>query len=108
MAVTAGGGFYSVSGLSLAGFALLALRFQLRGDERLWRETMVFAVNFAFAPALLLWGHLLWQALDVIPAYYVARGHGYVLAAGAAILTPTFTGFVQMMSSRETRSRLIS
>lgn len=108
MAVTAGGGFYSVSGLSLAGFALLALHFQLRGNERLWREAMVFAVNFAFAPALLLWGHVLWQALDVIPAYYVARGHGYVLAAGAAILTPTFTGFVRMMSSRETRSRLIS
>ena len=69
---------------------------------------MMFAVNFAFAPALLLWGVALWHWLDVIPAIYVARGHGYILAAGAAILIPTFTGFVLMMTSRETRSRQMS
>lgn len=42
--------------------------------------------------------------------YYNAadRGHGYVLAAGAAILAPTFNGFIGMMTSRETQSRLIS
>ena len=108
MAVTAGGGFYFVSGASLAGFALLALYFQKQGNERLWHEMMVFAVNFAFAPALLLWGHVLWHWLDVIPAFYILRGHGYILAAGAAILTPTFNGFIHMMTSRETRSRAIS
>lgn len=108
MAVTSGGGFYFVSGTSLAGFAMLALFFQRRGNNHLWHETMMFAVNFAFAPALLLWGVALWHWLDVIPAFYVARGHGYILAAGAAILIPTFTGFVLMMTSRETRSRQMS
>jgi len=108
MAVTAGGGFYIVSGVSLAGFALLALYLQSRGRENLWHEVMVFAVNFAFAPALIVWGHGLWYLLDVIPAFYTDRGHGYVLAAGAAILTPTFNGFIGMMTSRETQSRVIS
>lgn len=108
MAVTAGGGFYLVSGASLAGFALLALFFEKRCNERLWHEFMVFAVGFAFAPALLLWGHALWHWLDIIPAFDIARGHGYILAAGAAILTPTFNGFIHMMTSRETRSRAIS
>lgn len=108
MAVTSGGGFPFVSGASLAGFALLALFFQRRGKDDLWHEAMVFAVTFAFAPALLLWGIVLWHWLDVIPAFYIARGHGYILAAGAAILIPTFTGFVLMMTSRETRSRQIS
>ena len=69
---------------------------------------MVFAVNFTFAPALLLWAHGLWYQLDIIPVFYVDRGHGYVLAAGAAILLPTFNGFIGMMSSRETLSRAIS
>lgn len=108
MAVTSGGGFYIVSGLSLAAFALLALYFQSRGRENLWHEVMVFAVNFAFAPALIVWGHGLWYLLDVVPTYYADRGHGYVLAAGAAILTPTFNGFIGMMTSRETQSRVIS
>lgn len=108
MAVTSGGGFYLVSGASLAGFALLALFFQRRGQDSLWHEAMVFAVHFAVAPALLLWGITLWHWLDVIPAFYIARGHGYVLAAGAAILIPTFTWFLLMMTSRETRSRIIS
>lgn len=108
MAVTSGGGFYIVSGLSLAGFAMLALYFQNRGRENMWHEIMIFAVNFAFAPALIVWGHGLWYLLDVIPAFYIDRGHGYVLAAGAAILTPTFNGFIGMMTSRETQSRVIS
>ncbi len=108
MAVTSGGGFYIVSGLSLAGFALLALYFQVRGRAHLWHEVMVFAVNFAFAPALIVWGHGLWYVLDVIPQFYLDRGHGYVLAAGAAILTPTFNGFIGMMTSRETQARAIS
>ncbi len=108
MAVTAGGGFYLVSGVSLAGFALLALYFQTRGREHLWHEIMIFAVNFAFAPAIIVWGHGLWYLLDVVPQFYMDRGHGYVLAAGAAILTPTFNGFIGMMTSRETQSRVIS
>ncbi|MDG1168995.1 MAG: DUF2306 domain-containing protein [Sulfitobacter sp.] len=108
MAVTSGGGFYIVSGLSLAMFALLAVFFQMQGRDHLWHEIMVFAVNFAFAPALIVWGHGLWYLLDVIPAFYIDRGHGYVLAAGAAILTPTFNGFIGMMTSRETQSRAIS
>ncbi len=108
MAVTSGGGFYIVSGLSLTAFTLLAVYFQMRGRAHLWHEVMVFAVNFAFAPALLLWGHGLWYLLDVIPEFYIDRGHGYVLAAGAAILTPTFNGFIGIMTSRETQSRAIS
>ncbi len=107
MAVTSGGGFYIVSGLSLTGFAVLALFFQSRGRENLWHEIMVFAVNFAFAPALIVWGHGLWYLLDVIPTFYLERGHGYVLGAGAAILTPTFNGFIGMMTSRETQSRAL-
>lgn len=108
MAVTAGGGFYIVSGLTLTVFTLFALFFQMRGREHMWHEIMVFAVNFAFAPALLIWGHGLWYLLDVIPTFYIDRGHGYVLAAGAAILTPTFNGYIGMMTSRETQSRAIS
>lgn len=108
MAVTSGGGFYIVSGVSLTAFALLALYFQSRGREHMWHEIMIFAVNFAFAPALIVWGHGLWYLLDVIPAFYIDRGHGYVLGAGAAILTPTFNGFIGMMTSRETQSRVIS
>jgi hypothetical protein len=108
MAVTSGGGFYIVSGLSLSVFTLVALYYQVRGREHMWHETMIFAVNFAFAPALLLWGHGLWYLMDVIPDFYLDRGHGYVLAAGAAILTPTFNGFIGMMTSRETQSRAIS
>lgn len=108
MAVTAGGGFYIVSGLSLFAFTAIALVHQLRGREHLWHETMVFAVNFAFAPALAVWGHGFWYLLDVLPAFYFERGHGYVLAVGMAILTPTFNGFVGMMTSRETQSRALS
>lgn len=108
MAVTSGGGFYIVSGVSLAVFALLALFFQSCGRDYMWHEIMVFAVNFAFAPALIVWGHGLWYLLDVVPQFYTDRGHGYVLAAGAAILTPTFNGFIGMMTSRETQSRVIS
>lgn len=108
MAVTSGGGFYLVSGISIFAFALIAFYFQKRGKEHLWHETMIFAVNFAFAPALVLWGHGLWYLLDVIPPFYIDRGHGYVLAVGGAILTPTFNGFIGMMTSRETQSRAIS
>lgn len=108
MSVTAGGGFYIVAGLSLTVFALVALYYQTQGREHMWHEMMIFAVNFTFAPALILWGHGLWYMLDVIPAFYIDRGHGYVLAAGAAILTPTFNGFIAMMTSRETRSRAIN
>lgn len=108
MAVTSGGGFYLVSGLSLFGFTLLAMYFERRGNNNMWQELMVFAVNFAFAPAIVLWGHALWYYLDVIPQYYVDRGHGYILATGAAILTPTFNGFIGLLTSRETQSRAIS
>ena len=107
MAVTSGGGFYLVSGVSLLGFTLLAIYFEQRGKANLWHEVMVFAVNFAFAPAILLWGHALWYALDVIPQYYIDRGHGYVLAAGAAVLAPTFNGYIGLLTSRETQSRAI-
>lgn len=108
MAVTAGGGFYIVSGVSLFGFTAFALYHQIRGRAHMWHETMIFAVNFAFAPALVLWGHGVWYLLDVIPTFYIDRGHGYVLSAGAAILTPTFNGFIGMLTSRETQSRAIS
>lgn len=108
MAVTSGGGFYIVSGLSLTVFASLALYFQSRKREYLWREIMVFAVNFAFVPASILWFHNLLFVLDVTPQFYIDRGHGYVLAAGGAILTATFNGFFCMMISRETKSRAIS
>lgn len=108
MAVTAGGGFYMVSGVSLLAFAALALYQQVRGYENKWHESMIFAVNFAFAPALVIWGHALWYTLDVIPEYYINRGHGYVLAVGIAVLMPSFNGFIEMMTSRETKSRAIS
>ncbi|MFK7733686.1 MAG: hypothetical protein AB8B48_18850 [Pseudomonadales bacterium] len=108
MAVTAGGGFYMVSGLSLSVFTLIAAYFQMRERNHLWHESMIFALGFAFAPAMLLWGHGLWYTLDAIPAFYIDRGHGYVLAAGAAILLATLNGFICMMTSRETQSRAIS
>ena len=54
LAVTSGGGFYLVSGVSLLGFALLAMFFEHRGNNNMWHEVMVFAVNFAFAPAIVL------------------------------------------------------
>ena len=108
MAVTSGGGFYLVSGTSMIAFPMIALLFQNLGRENLWREVMVFASNFAFAPVLLLWMHALWYVLDVIPQQYLDVGHGYILAAGGAILGPTFTGFFCLFNSRETRSRAIS
>jgi hypothetical protein len=106
-AVVAGGGFYYISGGSLLAFALLALWAERHGREGLWREMMVYAANFAFAPAMLLWMHALWCALGVIPQYYLDVGHGYILAAGGAILTPTFNGFIGGVMSAETRSRVI-
>lgn len=108
MAVTAGGGFYIVSGLSLSIFTLIAFYFQSREREHMWHESMILAISFAFAPAMVLWAHGLWYQLDVIPNFYIDRGHGYVLAAGAAILIATFNGFISMMTSRETQSRAIS
>lgn len=107
MQVIAGGGFYYISGVSLAGFAAIALWFERRGREHLWRETMVFAVNFAFAPAILLWQHALWWALGIVPQAYLDVGHGYILAAGGAILTATLNGFIGAITSGETRSRAI-
>lgn len=107
-AVTSGGGFYLMSGVSLLCFTLLALYFERGGNSNMWHEVMVFAVNFAFAPALFLWGQTLLYYLDVIPQYYIDRGHGYVLAAGMAILTPTFNGFIGLLTSRETLSRALS
>lgn len=108
MAVTSGGGFYLVSGTSMIAFPMIALLFQRLGRENLWHEVMVFASNFAFAPVMLLWMHALWHALDVIPQQYLDVGHGYILAAGGAILGPTFIGFFLLFTSRETRSRVIS
>ncbi|MFK7841982.1 MAG: DUF2306 domain-containing protein [Sphingorhabdus sp.] len=108
MAVTSGGGFYLVSGISMIAFPSIALLFQYLGREHLWHEVMVFASNFAFAPVILLWMHALWYVLDVIPPQYLDVGHGYILAAGGAILGPTFTGFFLLFNSRETRSRQIS
>lgn len=107
MKVIAGGGFYAISGISLLAFALLAFRAERRGREALWRELMVYGVNFAFAPALLLWMHAIWHALGVIPQPYLDVGHGYILAAGGAILTPTLHGFIGAFTSTETRSRVI-
>lgn len=107
MAVIAGGGFYCISGLSLVSFACLAAFFGGRDRDGWWREMMVFAVNFAFVPALLLWLHGLWWALDVIPQHYIDVGHGYILAAGGAILTATMNGFFSSFSSRETTSRAL-
>ena len=105
--VIAGGGFYYISGISLLAFALLALWAERRGREALWRELMVYGVNFAFAPALLLWMHAIWYALGVIPQQYIDLGHGYILAAGGAILSPTLHGFIGSFTSTETRSRVI-
>ena len=102
MAVTAGGGFYVVSGVSLFGFAVLSLYLDRMGNEGLWYDSMVFAVNFAFSPALLIWGFALWYALGVIPQHYIDIGHGYILSAGGAILTPAFNGFINLLGSRET------
>lgn len=107
MKVISGGGFYIMSGLSLAMFGLLAFYFQLKGREHMWHEMMVFAVNFAFTPALLLWMHAIWYYLDIIPQQYLNVGHGYILAAGGAILNPVFTGFFGSFASRETMSRAI-
>lgn len=107
LAVTSGGGFYAISGVSIIGFALIAAFFEARGNENMWHETMVFAVNFAFTPALLFWGHALWYALDVIPQQYLDIGHGYILAAGAGLLTPMFNGYIGLLTSRETMSRHI-
>jgi hypothetical protein len=105
--VISGGGFYGVSGLSLLLFALVSHGL-LRGRKpRLARETLVFAVNFAFAPCLLLGQHVLWHALDVIPAAYLEVGHGYILAAGGAILIPTLNGFLAAFTSEETRAHAI-
>lgn len=108
MEVISGGGFYAICGLSLIGFALAARWLARRGQHGLWREVMVFGVNFAFAPALLLWLHALWYALGVIPQQYLDVGHGYILAAGGAILTPMMNGFFGAFGSSETRSRAIS
>ncbi|MBX9607755.1 MAG: DUF2306 domain-containing protein [Gammaproteobacteria bacterium] len=105
--VIAGGGFYWVSGVSLILFALVTYWLEARGKVQVARETLVFAVNFAFAPCLLLWQHVQWQALDVIPPAYLALGHGYILAAGGAILVPTLNGFIAAFSSEATRARAI-
>ena len=107
MRVISGGAFYCISGISLLAFAVLALWAERRGREGLWREMMVYGVNFAFAPAQLLWMHALWSALGVIPPQYLNVGHGYILAAGGAILGPTFNGFIAAFTSTETRSRVI-
>jgi hypothetical protein len=108
MKVTAGGAFYYISGVSLLAFALLAMWAERRGRETLWRELMVYGVNFAFAPALLLWMHAVWSALGVIPQQYLDIGHGYLLAAGGAILSPTFHGLIGAFTSSETHSRVIA
>ena len=108
MKVISGGGFYAICGLSLIGFALVAWWLGRRGQLGLWREVMVFGVNFAFAPAMLLWLHALWYALGVIPQQYLDVGHGYILAAGGAILTPMMNGFFGAFGSSETRSRAIN
>ena len=102
LAVTAGGGFYWLSGISLFGFALLALYFDRKGNPGMWYDVMVFAVNFAFAPALLIWGFALWYALGVIPQNYVDIGHGYILAAGGALLNAAFSGYINLLGSPET------
>lgn len=102
MAVTSGGGFYLVAGISLFGFAVISLILDRSGKEGLWHDAMVFAVNFTFSPALLIWGHALWYAIGTIPQHYIDLGHGYVLAAGGAILTPTINGYMNLLSSRET------
>lgn len=107
MKVIAGGGFYALSGVSLLAFALLAMWAERRGREGLWREMMVYGVNFAFAPALLLWMHGIWWALGAIPTQYLDVGHGYLLAAGGAILAPTMHGFIGAFTSSESRSRVI-
>jgi hypothetical protein len=106
--VIAGGGFYTISGISLLGFALVALWAERRGREAWWRELMVYGVNFAFAPALLLWMHAIWYALGVVPQRYVDIGHAYILAAGGAILSPTLHGLFGAFTSTETRSRAIN
>ncbi len=107
MKIIAGGGLYFITGVSLLAFAVLALWAERRGREGLWREMMVYGTNFAFAPAMLLWMHALWYALGVIPTQYLNVGHGYLLAAGGAILGPTFNGFIGAFTSSETRSRVI-
>ena len=104
MRVISGGGFYMLSGLSIIGFTLGAIFLEISG---LWEEIMVLAVNFAFVPVLLLWMHAIWYMLDVIPQHYLDVGHGYILAAGGAILFPMFNGFFGSFTSAETRARAI-
>lgn len=107
MKVISGGGFYLMSGISLIIFGMAAFYFEQKGREHMWHEMMVFAVNFAFTPALLLWMHAIWYYIDVIPQQYLNVGHGYILAAGGAILNPVFTGFFGSFTSRETMSRAV-
>ena len=107
-ATFSGGTFYLLSGLSLAGFALLAALAQARGCDGLRQEWTQFVLAFALAPMLLLWqlSRLRWSGL--VPVEYALRGHAYLLAGAGALLLSVLGGLVAAMRGRETASRVIN
>ena len=88
-----GGTFYGLCGGSLMAFASAAAWAQFRGAHDLRREWAEFLGSFCAAP-LYLHGFLgLFYVTNLVPDPYLAQGHGYEMAAAAALTTSMIRGF---------------
>ncbi|MDY7024975.1 MAG: DUF2306 domain-containing protein [Pseudomonadota bacterium] len=98
-----GGVFYVLT----ASFLLFFLfRYLLQWRNKAYgklQETLVFLGLFTVAPGLM---QLLLSTISVsnlIPATYAAQGHGYQIAAAAALVIPMLIGHLSSMFSGETQ-----
>jgi hypothetical protein len=103
----AGGTFYWISGLSLGGFAVASAVAQWRGKAGLYREWTTFLLCFTFAPSILHWLLVIFQAFDFVSPVFFAKGHGYMLAANSGLSLSLGAGILAAIYGRETAARAI-
>ncbi|MBZ0334000.1 DUF2306 domain-containing protein [Marinobacter sp. AL4B] len=97
------GVFYTAAGIFLIWFLAMvarAIHSQRFGKMKEW---LWFASLFAASPGVLYGLLYVVNAINLVPEPYRQQGHGYQLAAGAALLVPVFFGHIFAIYSAETK-----
>ncbi len=97
------GVFYAGAAVLLLVFVLLSTRAAARQRFGKMKEWLWFAAPLAASPGIMVALLYVINAINLVPEPYRQQGHGYQLAAGAALFVAVFIGHVLAIYSAETK-----
>ena len=98
-----GGVFYFFYALLLTGFLTLFFKHLSTTQSGLAREALLFAIFLVMSPAMMIALLAILGNTELMPSFYVERGHAYQVAAAGALLIPIISAHMMAIFSDETR-----